>query len=82
MSHNKCLSLRYETEKTYKNTTFYFYTMEGDDFKKICETSKRKSEKLKKIHDKMKRKDCFAYGVIAIRRLDAKSKTKILVPKI
>ena len=34
-------------------------SMKGDDFKKICETSKRKSEKLKKFHDKMKRKGFF-----------------------
>ena len=44
--------------------------MEDDDFKKICETSKRKSEKIKKFHDKMKRKDFFALRMGQLQFVD------------
>ncbi len=44
--------------------------MEDDDYKKICETSKRKSAKFKKFHDKMKRKDFFALRMGQLQFVD------------
>ena len=59
-------------------------TMKEDDFKKICESSERKTERIKKFHDKMKRKDFFALRMGQLQFVDwiQIPKKKILVSKI